>query len=302
MERLTFEQTMPQFTVFTAAYNRAKTLHRVYEALLAQTLSDFEWLIVDDGSEDDTEMRVRKMINEGRLLIRYFKKKNGGVHTAHNMAIREAKGVYFLRLDSDDSCVPQALEILLEAWKKIPADARDEYSGVSCLCKDEYGRIIGDSYPLNEWDSSYCELAKVKGEKWGFHRTALLKDEPFPEFSGERFCPEGLVWARLHNRYKTRCINIPLRIYFDSTDSINSRMVQTRYSAPKGVSLYYSEQLDRLGGTRAFRNAINYVRFSLPTLSPSKIVRRVKRKGLVLLVLPIGLACHTFDRLRGNCL
>lgn len=115
---------IPLFTVFTATYNRGDLLHRVYEALLVQTNQNFEWLIIDDGSTDSTANSIDAMKRDGRLQIRYFYKENGGVHTAHNMAIRLARGRFFLRLDSDDACSPDAIETLLKAWSTIGEEER----------------------------------------------------------------------------------------------------------------------------------------------------------------------------------
>ncbi len=292
----------PWFTVFTATYNRAHTLHRVYESLLAQTMQDFEWLIVDDGSTDDTEARVREMMGQDRIPIRYMmKRSNGGVHTAHNVAIKQARGKLFLRLDSDDACVPHALETLLGKWLQIPESLRHSYSGVSCLCMRPSGEVVEDAYPVDGWDSDYAVLVSLRGDKWGFHRSDVLREHPFPEFACERFCPEGLVWARLHDNYKTRCFNIPLRIYFISNDSISSSMTRTRYRSPKGMALYYNEQMNRLGTFRALRHAINYIRFSPANGGLIDACRRASRKRLVIVALPCGLALHWRDRLRGDC-
>ena len=98
------------FTVFTPTYNRAYTLHRVYESLKAQTYRDFEWLIVDDGSNDNTRELIQKWQNESLFSIRYIYQQNSGKHIAFNRAVREAKGELFLTLDSDDACVEEALE------------------------------------------------------------------------------------------------------------------------------------------------------------------------------------------------
>ena len=291
----------PWFTVFTATYNRAHTLRRVYDSLQSQTMQDFEWLIVDDGSTDDSETCVREMKAQDRIPIRYVKKGNGGVHTAHNIAIKEARGKLFLRLDSDDACVPHALETLLEKWLEIPDTRRDQYSGVSCLGMRPSGEIVGGAYPVDGWDSDYAVLQSLRGEKWGFHRLDVLREHPFPEFAGESFCPEGLVWGRLHDRYKTRCFNIPLRIYFSSEDSITASMTRTRYRSTKGVTLYYREQMSRLGALRSLRHAINYIRFSTANEGVIDACKRASRKRLVIAALPFGLALHWRDRLRGDC-
>jgi len=163
------------------------------------------------------------------------------------------------------------------------------------------GELVGDPYPVDGWDSDYAVLQSLRGEKWGFHRSDVLQQHQFPEFTGERFCPEGLVWARLHDKYKTRCFNISLRIYFSSGDSITSSMTRTRYRSPKGMALYYNEQMRRLLGARAFRQAINYIRFSPANGGFIEALRRASRKALVVAALPFGTALYWRDRWRGDC-
>src|SRR5262249_2422136 len=101
---------MPLFTVFTPTYNRAHTLHRVFDSLCAQTLRDFEWLVIDDGSSDSTRELIDNWTKSAHFTIRYIKQDHSGKHIAHNCAVREARGQFFLTLDSDDACTPQALE------------------------------------------------------------------------------------------------------------------------------------------------------------------------------------------------
>src|SRR5690242_19362698 len=102
----------PLFTVFTPTYNRAHTIERVYRSLCTQNCRDFEWLVVDDGSTDGTEALIRQWQHEAEFPIRYFWQPNAGKHVAMNRGVAEASGSLFLTLDSDDACVPWALERL----------------------------------------------------------------------------------------------------------------------------------------------------------------------------------------------
>ena len=114
-------------TVFTPTYNRGALLRRLYESLLAQTVYDFEWLIVDDDSADDTESVVHAFVKgETRFPIRYYKQKHGGKHRAMNLAVQLAKGKYFFPVDSDDWLPENAIELLI-SWLK-------EIQGVPSLC------------------------------------------------------------------------------------------------------------------------------------------------------------------------
>lgn len=129
--------------------------------------------------------------------------------------MREAHGELFLSLDSDDSCVPEALERLWHHWCSIPEEKRAEFSAVTCLCQDEEGRIVGDPFPAPVVDSDSLEMRhryKVWGEKWGFHRTEVLRRFPFPE-DVPGHVPEDVVWMAIARRYRTRYVNEALRVY-----------------------------------------------------------------------------------------
>ena len=192
------------FTVFTPTFNRAHTLHRVYESLKAQTYRDFEWLIVDDGSTDNTRKLVEQWQQENLFPIRYLYQENSGKHIAFNRGVREAKGELFLTFDSDDSCVPQALERFKYHWDSIPEDKKEKFSAVTALCINQEGEQIGNSFPFEVTDSDSIEIRTkygVVGEKWGFQRTEVLKMFPFPEIPGEKFITEGIVWNRLSRQY-----------------------------------------------------------------------------------------------------
>src|SRR4051812_47352897 len=135
------------FTVVTATYNRAHTLHRVYESLLAQTFRDFEWLVVDDGSTDGTRKLIEGWQAEASFAIRYLYQANAGKHIACNRAVREAAGRFITGIDSDDACLPHALERLIHHWNRIPADEQAGFTGVSALCIDETGQLVGTRFP-----------------------------------------------------------------------------------------------------------------------------------------------------------
>ena len=206
------------FTVFTPTYNRAQTLHRVYQSLLKQTFRDFEWLIIDDGSTDGTRALVDSWKEDTVTWfpIRYIWQQNQHKKTAHNRGVREACGKLFLPLDSDDYCVPNALERLAYHWFAIPEAKRDGFSAVTALCANENGTIVGERFPGKKWiDSDSLEMAYrygITGEKWGFQRLDVLKRFLFPEeIPGH--VPEGIVWSQIARHYKTRFINEPLRTY-----------------------------------------------------------------------------------------
>lgn len=266
--------TLPQsckfvFTVFTATYNRAHTLHRVYESLKAQTYLDFEWLIVDDGSTDDTRQLVEQWQQEAEFPIRYIYQENSGKHIAFNRGVREANGELFLNFDSDDSCVNEALERFKYHWDKIQIDQKGNFSAVTCLCKYENGKIVGDRFPSNYTDSDPLEMSyrfKIKGEKWGFHRTNVLRQFPFPKISDQRVVPENVVWYQIARKYKMRLVNEPLRIYFEGADQLTKTGSAKIHAL--GLAFYHKEVLNtnldyfRFAPIEFLRSAVHYSRFS----------------------------------------
>lgn len=213
----------PFITVFTPAYNRADTLPRAFEGLKKQTYKNFEWIIIDDGSSDNTKEVVEEMLNEKAFFnITYKYQQNSGKHIAINRAVEIAKGEFFIILDSDDSCTANALECFVDEWYKIPEKERNGYYGISCRCCDLEGNIVGTPMTEDYIDCNDLDFKlkyKIKGELWGMTRTFILKKYPFPEEEGLHFYPENVYWNRIGRKYKSRYINKALRYYINDTEN-----------------------------------------------------------------------------------
>lgn len=229
------------FTVFTPTYNRANTLHRVYESLLSQSYKDFEWLIVDDGSTDGTEKLVSNWIADNIFSILYLKKENGGKISAIQHGLKFASGKLFLIADSDDRFVPEALETFQYYYESLNLCAKTFICGVACLCKDSAtGEIIGEEFPTSPMVSDAIEIFykyNVTGEKWGFLKTEILRDYFGPvDLKDVKFLSEYYFWYQIARQYKTIFINIPLRIYYrDTAGSLSKPFLTERH--PMGVYL-----------------------------------------------------------------
>ncbi len=299
------------FTVFTPSYNRAHTLHRVFESLKAQTFRDFEWLIVDDGSTDNTIEIVNRWQEENIFPIHYIHQKKQGKHIAFNLAVKEAKGELFLNLDSDDACLPNALERFKYHWDKISVDEKDRFSAVTCLCKDEDDKIVGDCFPYDVTDSDSIELfykLKIRGEKWGFHRTDVLKKFPFPEIQNQDYCPEGIIWSQISKIYKTRFVNEALRIYFKGTDQLTKSSSPKKHALGHIISAKYTlnEEINyfKYSPLAFIRSSANYSRFSfhqnVPVSKQLKDLSIPFSKFLLLITLPLGYLLFTKDRIFFN--
>jgi glycosyltransferase involved in cell wall biosynthesis len=218
-----FVANAPLFTVFTPTYNRAHTLHRVYDSLCAQTLRDFEWLVVDDGSTDNTATLIADWAKSADFPIRYSKQEHLGKHIAHNLAVREARGQMFVPLDSDDACLPHALERMLYWWNTIPRDQRTEFCGVTGLAIDQNQKLVGDRFPCQPFDATMRELRyvhHVMGEKGTCKLTEILRQYPFPEVAHGHYLPEGIVWLDIAKRFKSRAVNEVFRVYYIDDDEI----------------------------------------------------------------------------------
>lgn len=240
-----------KFTIFTPTFNRKNTLGRVYESLCAQTLQSFEWLIVDDGSDDGTQSLVQSWQREERITIRYYCQINKGKPSALNKGISLAEGELFACLDSDDAIVPGALERLWKAWAS--RGDNNVVKTITCLCMTQDGCVIGDPKiadhaVINPVDMFFF----CPAERWGCHELSALREFEFPIFPGEKFIPEGVVWLGLADRYKAIWVNEALRVYHDSDDSLSSKASLLRRSNPIGFLVNYATIL-RLAPTLSTR-------------------------------------------------
>jgi glycosyltransferase involved in cell wall biosynthesis len=207
----------PLITIFTPTYNRAHTLHRVFDSLCGQTLRDFEWLVIDDGSTDNTEELVAGWAQSADFPVRYLRQDHAGKHIAYNRALIETRGRFFTCLDSDDALMPDALEKLVGLWKTIPDGERHAFCSVGGLCCDQNGKIIGDRFPIEPFDADLRELVYVHrnlSEKWSMGLTEILRRFPFPEIAGTQFIPEGMIGFEAAKTFKHRWFNEIVRVYY----------------------------------------------------------------------------------------
>jgi glycosyltransferase involved in cell wall biosynthesis len=231
-------------TVFTATYNRAGTLQRVFDSLQRQEFRDFEWLIVDDGSTDDTESRLESFRREAEFPIVYHRTANGGKHRALNLGARLAAGEAFFVVDSDDALPVGALAALARAW---PEAASDEAAcGIIGYKARFEGGLLTGPFPEGVRCATSVEIRYrygVRGDKAEVLKTAVLRENPFPEIEGERFVTEDLVFNRIA---KTRhFILLPEIIYLAEylPDGLSAKSLELRVANPRGSVLYYRELL-----------------------------------------------------------
>ena len=204
-----------KLTIFTPTYNRGYCLENLYKSLLRQKYSDFEWLIIDDASTDDTEQHVRKWIEEATININYIKQQHGGKHRAINKAVEIAKGEYFFIVDSDDIITDNAIELI---YKWINSIKEEKIAGVSGTRMNRAGKIWGGIPNINPKD--YIEATNFEREKYNLlgdkaeiFKTKILKKYKFPEFENEYFVTEDVCFQEIAaNGYKIRWYNEPIYI------------------------------------------------------------------------------------------
>lgn len=232
-------------TVCTPTFNRANLLEKLYGSLKKQNFKSFEWLIVDDGSSDNTEEVVNNFIRESLINIRYIKKKNGGKHTALNVGIDKAQGELFWIVDSDDYIVEGALKYIWDKWNEI--ENKNEFAGLSGLRGYTDGSIIGtkgDNEYIDTDALSYRYKYRILGDKAEVYRTDVLRKFKFPEFKGERYVTEAVVWNRIANEnLKLRFLNEVTYICEYLEGGLTNISDKNIMESWKGTTLYYKELL-----------------------------------------------------------
>jgi len=233
-------------TVFTPTYNRAHTLPALYNSLKAQEFKDFEWLIVDDGSSDQTRELIKEwLVEENSFKITYIRKGNrGGKHRAINTGTELAKGLLFFIVDSDDYLVPDSLKKIHNWEQTIPIAEKPAFAGISGNRGFSPTQAIGGSFGNGFLDATSLERKKFKimGDKAEVFYTAVLKKFRFPEFEGEYHVTPAVVWFRLaHSGYKIRWFNEVVYICNYLEDGITKNMVKYVTDNPLGVALFERE-------------------------------------------------------------
>lgn len=253
-----------RITVFTPAYNRGNVIEKLYRSLQMQKFTDFEWLVIDDGSTDDTELRFRQYLSEENgFSVRYIKTANGGKHRAINLGVREAYGELFFIVDSDDYVTEDALAWIDHAERTLNKAERDTFAGICGLKQYTTGRMIGSSFDEDYLDITNLEREKcgIAGDKAEVFYTHILRQHPFPEFEGENFMTECVVWDRIAAEgHKMRYYNKALIVCQYMPDGLTANLARIIKRNPKGYALYL-DQSTRLGKLNGVEKCNAYIGF-----------------------------------------
>jgi glycosyltransferase involved in cell wall biosynthesis len=256
--------------VVTPTYNRAATLPILAASLEKQGV-DLEWVVVDDGSDDETTDVMADLAEEMSVPVRLIRIRHGGKHVALNHGVPAARGEMLALIDSDDELLPGGLARLLTHWERIPVEKREGYVGVSARCLDDAGDMIGNTFPGPEAvDCPWQEAVYVhhaEGDRIGILRADVLREHPFPEPTGHAYVVEAMVWRQIGKRYLTRYVDDPvLASHRGGSDRMSRRpFVDTAAAARDYCELLLSQDLAwfRHAPAQFLRLAVQYARASL---------------------------------------
>lgn len=286
-------------TIFTPTYNRSYIINQLYKSLINQTNKDFEWLIVDDGSTDNTEEFINGFINDDKISIRFFKQPNSGKHIAINTGLSLAKGKLFFIVDSDDYLVNNAIELITSYKKKLFQD--QNLAGLSFRRGYSTKNIIGSHQNFKDIKMSVLDFRftkKVKGDQAEIYKTKILKHYKFPCFENEKFCPEGLIWNRIGKNYKLLWTSKVIYICQYLEDGLTSKIIELREKSPRYSMLYYSElEKHKIPFVQKLKANINFWRFSFEC--SNSMVMNLKSVSFFnsLVGFPVGVLMHLKDKL-----
>lgn len=280
---------MPTLTVFTPAYNRAHTIGRTYESLKSQSCKDFKWLIIDDGSSDNTRELVEAWkTQDNGFEIEYIYKENGGMHTAHNMAYEHIDTELNVCIDSDDCMAKEGVAKIISFWKKYGSE---QYAGIIGLDADLDGNIIGGEFGKNlkaTTLSGYYAKGGSGDKKLVYRTDVIKKYPPYPVFEGERYVGLNYKYLLCDQEYKLLVLNDVLCNVEYQPDGSSGTMWKQYLNNPKGFAflrkVYMQYPTSR---KRLFMDCIHYVSSSLIAKN-WKFVMESPRKVETVVIIPFG--------------
>ena len=288
---------MKTLTVFTPAYNRAYSIHLCYESLLRQTSKDFVWLVVDDGSTDNTKELIEAWQKEDNgFEIKYVYKQNGGMHTAHNTAYENIDTELNVCIDSDDYMTDDAVEKIVALWR----DRGDEkYAGIIALDCLQNGEIIGTKLDADREETTLKGFYQRggKGDKKLIYRTDVMKKyPPYPEFEGEKYVSIAYKYYLADEDYKLLILNEPVCVVEYMADGSSTNMYRQYLKNPKGFAFIRKVDMQKADNPKElFRCTVHYVSSSI--ISKNKnFIKESPKKAATILSIPFGAALTVYIR------
>ena len=295
---------MTDLTIFTPTYNRVNLLSRCYESMKRQTSKNFVWMVIDDGSTDNTVDVVNEWVRESSdFIIEYYYKENEGLYTAYNEAIKHIKTKLCVCIDSDDFMPDDAVETILNFWEKYGSD---RYAGIIGLDYDLDGKVIGDPLP-NQKSVNLIDLLIGKypihnGDRTNVVRTELYKKyAPMKVFPGEKNFNPHYMHLQISQEYDFLVLNKNLRyVEYQETGMSNSILKQYRNSPNSFAEirkLYLS--FPNTSFKFKFRHSIHLVSSCILAGKWRRAIAESPCRGITFLAIPFGWLLSVYIRIRG---
>ena len=304
MEKSTrLDEKGPLFSIFIPTFNRCQVITKALDSVIRQSINSYEIIVIDDGSMDNTYNTIQRWQNIYNCHVKYKYQENKGKHIAHNYAVSIARGDLLMVLDSDDELLPDCLETIKETWLSIPPDERRLFAGVEGLCITSDGSLHGNAFPYDTIDSDYLETRnyyKIRGEKRNAIRLEVLREYPYPAFTGEYHVRPSYIWKKISHKYKFRYINKPLQIVDISSSGLTKSSSKRRLLNVKGLFNYWREDISYhlvfLDKRTRIKHYAEYCRYGLHCkFNIVKQYKEVPERLLWVLSLPRALPNYISD-------
>ena len=284
-------------TVLTPTFNRGGRLQSLWDSLQKQTIKDFEWLVVDDGSTDGTKDLITQLQEKSDFPIRYIYKSNGGKHTALNVGIQTICSELIFIVDSDDCVTDDAVESILKIHKKYRS--QNNICGYAFLRAFPDGKVNGKKFDVDEKIGSYIDV-RVNGDDTGadkaeVFKTHCLKEFPFPEYPNEKFLGEDLVWVRMARKYEMVHINKAIYVGNYLEDGLTNNRRKHNIASPIGCMHRAEEFMESDLKTRyRIKGGLQYIVYGrFAGVKVVDLIRKSRHKVLATVCTPGGLFLHS---------
>lgn len=280
-------------TIFTPTYNRAYILSSLYLSLTRQNDKHFEWIIVDDGSTDNTSALVREWMALGNIDIVYKYQPNQGKHIAINTGLELAHGELFFIVDSDDNLTLDAVEQVRKFWNA----AKDikNISGILSYRQFPNGKLVGTKLPKNV---SFCKLRDCErkygsvGDKVVIYRTDVISRFRYPQFRGERFLGESFVFNQIDDQYDMLVMDARIYNFDYQKDGLSQDFRKLYRENPKGMRLSMMQAMNYQDGIKYRLKTLAHVGCLSIYLHDMSSYFSFAQFPLVIIALPLALVLY----------
>ena len=275
-------------SIFTPTYNRKNLLKRLYQSLLEQTDKNFEWIIVDDGSTDNTETLIAEWITENKIKIKYQYQQNAGKHVAFNRGIDLASGKLYFCVDSDDLLPHNATEVIRKTYEN---PLFNKSIGIVALKSDTSGKLLSDNLPNTTSLSTIYDLTskyKSFGERSIIYRTDILKENRFPVIEGEKFMGECVLYDHLDKFGQMLLLDKIVTICEYQEGGLSNNFFKIIIKNPIGFKIYHKQRIDLAYSLKdRFGYAVRYNAFKFMS-NDSQYNYKGVHHLIVALTIPLG--------------